>query len=177
MEENWKAIPGYEGLYEASDLGRVRSLDRVVFTQSGISRRIKGKLLKPITCKDDLRQQVSLCKDYCVTVIRLHHVIMLTFVGNRPEGLVTCHYDGNPSNNALSNLRYDTASSNMKDAVRHGTANLGERCPSAKLTAEQVLEIRCRLEMGEKVAIISQSFGISHQQISKIKNRTRWQHI
>lgn len=177
MQEIWQPVPGYEGLYEASNLGKVRSLDRTVITHSGIFRKIKGKILKPITDKIDRRQHVSLCKDFCVSVIRVHHVIMLTFVGPKPEGFVTCHYDGNPSNNALSNLRYDTASANMQDAVRHGTANLGERSPSAKLNANQVAEIRKSLANGEKVGKIARDFGMSHQQISRIKSRKRWQHI
>lgn len=112
--ERWKDISGYEGYYQVSDWGNVRSVDRVAANGAWWP----GKLLKT-----PLRSGypcVDLSRGTRMTV-HVHVLVMLAFVGPRPEGMVICHFDGDPTNNHLANLRYDTHSSNMLDSVRHGT--------------------------------------------------------
>lgn len=174
MQEVWKSVPGYEGLYEASTFGNIRSLDRTVYTKSGQSRNIKGKILKPQRATDDPRLQVSLCKNYTVAVIRIHIVIAQTFLGDRPEGMHVCHNNGNCTDNNLSNLRYDTPKENERDKVLHGKATRGTRCHWHKLNDDQVREIRDLARKKISPAIISEMFGISPQNVSKIKLGTRW---
>lgn len=177
MEEVWKTVPGYEGLYEASTFGKVRSLPRTVYTQkTKIARRLPGLILHPMTDCDN-RQQVSLCKDYKVKVIRVHKIILLTFIGPCPENQECCHNDGNASNNHLNNLRYDTGLANARDNVKHGKTNRGEKSPTSKLNANQVIEIRSSYAEGERTNQLAKRFGVGHQQISRIVKRERWAHI
>lgn len=105
MTENWRPVRGYEGSYEVSDLGRVRSV-RVVLKPMRVP---KGHL------------QVALYKSADRTFYKVHCLVLSAFVGPRPEGMEGCHNNGDPQDNRLSNLRWDTRSGNQRDSVEHGT--------------------------------------------------------
>jgi len=122
--EEWRAIPGYEGLYEASSVGRFRSLDRI----AGGRRpwRVKGRVLKP-SLNPNGYPFVVLSRDGVPKSMALHRLVALAFLGPRPAGLEVCHNDGDKLNSAIANLRYDTASANAYDSVRHGTHPLASR--------------------------------------------------
>lgn len=112
----WRDIPGFEGEYQVSDDGQVRSLDRVIIRRNGMRQTLKGKLLKPgLNTHGRLRVQLDRPKNY-----QVHRLVMLAFVGECPEGMEVCHNDGNPLNNRLDNLRYDTPEANAMDDVRSG---------------------------------------------------------
>jgi hypothetical protein len=117
--EEWRPVVGYEGLYEVSSEGRVRSLDRI--TGGKRRRRIRGQMLTPTPHPDGRRVAVSLCKDGIQRAPAVHRLVAAAFLGPRPVGLDICHGDGNGFNNAVANLRYDTRSANLLDSVRHGT--------------------------------------------------------
>lgn len=120
--ENWRPIPGYEGLYEVSDHGRVRSVDRVVQTKVG-PQRWKGKVLSPIT-KPSGYYFVALGKKRRAYV---HHLVLEAFRGPRPEGHYGCHLDDNPVNNKVDNLVWGTPSDNSYDKVRNGNDHHAKR--------------------------------------------------
>ena len=131
MSEEWRAIPGYEGLYEVSSEGRVRSLDRVISCTRSDSagpfgRDLQGRELKQSTDRTG-RLSVNLSRNGRARKRRVHTLVAEAFVGPRPEGLEVCHGDGDPSNNRVSNLRYGTASENWADRKLHGT-DKWERC-------------------------------------------------
>jgi hypothetical protein len=109
--ESWRPIPGYEGSYEASDLGRIRSLPR---------RTTRGGILRGSTHQFGYRV-VHLSHFGVKQREGVHVLVARTFLGPRPEGQEVRHRDGNPSNNQVSNLRYGTRSENASDAVEHGT--------------------------------------------------------
>ena len=91
-----------------------------------------------------------------------------------------CHGDGNPKNNCQSNLRWDTKASIERDKILHGTARLrflGADNGSAKLTEDQVREIRARCAGGETRRSVAADFGISHNSVSKIHHRRAWAHV
>ena len=111
--ERWLPVVGYEGRYDVSDLGRVRSW--LPWHSTPIPRTLKGSPDK------DGYLGVALRKDGRTTQWKNHLLVMLAFVGPRPEGLETRHFDGNHLNNRLKNLRYGTSSENSMDTVRHGT--------------------------------------------------------
>jgi hypothetical protein len=113
--ERWLPIPGWEGLYEVSDLGRIRSLTRR--TPVGIRR---GRVLKPFPAGAG-RLGVILSANGRRANGRVSVLVALAFFGTRPPGMVVCHNDGNLVNNKASNLRYDTQSSNLLDKQIHGT--------------------------------------------------------
>lgn len=119
MAERWLPVIGYEGCYEVSDYGRVRSLGRRVNSPTG-GRTLRARLLVPMLDTGGY-PRVSLNLQGSVTIDRVHRLVLKAFVGPPPAGLWGCHYDGNPGNNRLSNLRWDSPSSNVADAKRHGT--------------------------------------------------------
>lgn len=114
MAERWLSVPGFEADYEVSDQGRIRSWRHW-------NGRPSPRMLKPSPDKDGYRQ-ISLCRDGVAAVKRkMHLLVLLTFVGPRPEGSETRHLNNDRSDNALTNLAYGTRSANIQDAVRAGT--------------------------------------------------------
>jgi hypothetical protein len=180
LVEEWRTIPGYEGLYEASSLGRIRSLARTrtngtsVKNGAGI-RSVPAKILKATATRGGYLS-VSLSKNGKKTK-DVHQLVLLTFVGPRPSGLQSCHNDGIRDNNRIDNLRYDTPEANYRDRDRHGNLPRGTDHPNAKLTLGAVLDIRSRRAAGEtieKVAVIHQ---VSPAQVSSIATRRTWRHV
>jgi len=129
MKETWRPIPGYEGYYECSDLGNVRSIDRLIG-----NRLFKGKILKRLLGSHGY-YTVVLSKDGKVKTRTIHSLVMLTFIGPPPEGLEVLHGEGGPADNSLSNLKYGTRSENMHDMRRDGTNFYlnKSRCPRGHL--------------------------------------------
>lgn len=117
MIERWLPVVGYEGLYEVSDQGRVRSLDRLVpHGRGGTMRRRKGQVLKPGLSSAGY-ETVTLGKRGSHGI----HVLMLTaFVGPCPPGHECRHLDDVRTHNRLPNLAWGTRSDNMKDMYRNG---------------------------------------------------------
>lgn len=120
MTETWKAIPEWEGYYEVSDHGRVRSVGRSLPRINGRPLNLRSKILK-----GSLNQNgyviVALNRDNRKVGRGVHRLVLLAFVGPAPAGTEACHFDGNPANNRIDNLRWDTRSGNTYDRVRHGT--------------------------------------------------------
>ncbi len=175
-KEIWKFIDGYTGWYEASTFGRIKSLDRVVKHRwSGLTKR-KGRILTPHTDKRG-RLRVTLYKDGKGSERYVHHLVLEAFAGPRPEGTECCHNDGNPSNNRLDNLRWDSHTNNMFDKQKHGTYLQGAKSPQAKLTEKQVREIIGRLKNGETQKSIGEIYGIDPCTIWHIVHNKTWKHI
>lgn len=119
--ERWRPVVGYEGLYEVSDEGRVRSLDRLLPSERwGGLRKLSGAILKPSDNGQTGHQFVRLWRDKKPCRRYVHHLVLEAFVGPRPEGLEALHQDDTPTNNRLSNLRWGTRSENLRDSVRNG---------------------------------------------------------
>lgn len=118
MTEQWKDVVGYEGIYQVSDLGRVKSLARVVSYPHTGYHSVRERILQP-TYNDYYR--VKLSKNGVRTTRPIHRLVLLTFVGEPAQGHEACHNDGNSRNNRLANLRWDSRLSNRQDAVIHGT--------------------------------------------------------
>lgn len=122
--ERWLPVVGYEGFYEVSDHGRVRSLDRVIpITRAGYKPHgqiRRGRLLK-ITGSGRYADRVSLSREPEPRSTGYVHMLVLeAFIGPRPEGMWALHWDDDKRNNRLDNLRWGTPSDNNLDAVRNG---------------------------------------------------------
>lgn len=110
--EVWKDVLGYEGFYQVSNTGKVRSLDRVVNAKS-FSKTLKtGKLLKP-SKNEKGYLRVRLCYNGKTKMFRIHRLVFETFIGPIPKGYEINHLDENKENNALSNLSLVTHTENM----------------------------------------------------------------
>lgn len=126
MQEEWRDVVGYEGRYRVSNFGRVLSVRQNLIMNT-------GKYGRPA---------VNLWKYNRMKRRMVHRLVLEAFIGPCPDGMECCHNDGNPFNNNLDNLRWDTQSANMMDRVLHGTSNRGERQGSSILTEALVLEAR-----------------------------------
>lgn len=117
--ERWLPVPGWEERYAVSDHGRVMSLGRWEVTRTGVRFPVRQRILSGNVVPDG-HVRVGLTKNRVVTHAWVHRLVLMAFVGPCPEGMVTCHNDGDPANNHLTNLRWDTVSENARDVVRHG---------------------------------------------------------
>lgn len=104
----------------------------------------------------------------------VHRLVLESFVSHAPAGQQCCHNDGDPQNNRLSNLRWDTATANHADRAAHGTLCRGERSGLAKLTEQQVRAIKSRLHNGAKCRTLAAEYGVSPSTISMIKSGKNW---
>ncbi len=165
--EQWLPISGFEGLYEVSNLGRVKSLARMSAPSSsdGKQKIVRERILAHGNRREYLC--VTLFKNAERSVKSVHHLVAEAFIGDRPVLMSACHNDGDSHNNRWDNLRYDTHTGNIADKLIHGTHARGEKNPSAKLTDKQVMEIRAigRSRTQQEIADI---YGVHQCTISDI---------
>lgn len=176
ISETWKDIPKYEGRYQVSNFGQVRSLPNKV--------RNTTLLMKQSERKSDRRLVVNLTSagddgKWKQRVWEVQQLVAAAFIGSRPDGLEVCHNDGNCQNNHASNLRYDTPYENIQDRKIHDGCNKGELNGQAKLTEEQVKEIKRKLieSDGKGVTAIAREYDVSHALIGKIKRGNIWSNL
>lgn len=171
-DEIWVPVYGYEGIYEVSSLGRVRSLKRIVrFGKS--TRVVEGGVIRPI-----LGSRGYFVVNFTANGSRkqhfLHKLVLESFVGPRPDGMDACHNNGNPLDCAIANLRWDTRSGNHKDKRKHGTWQVGERANNVKLTEAVVREIRQRKLLASEA---QREFGLSRTNAKRIVSYKTWPHV
>ena len=129
MNEIWKAIKGYEGLYEVSNMGKVRSLDRIIVERNGKTQKRKGKeLFFTVSKIDDKghmpRARVQLWKNNKSRLLQVHRLVAEAFIPNPEEKETVNHIDGNALNNNVQNLEWSTYSENQKHAYETGLMNV-----------------------------------------------------
>ena len=129
-EVEWKDVVGYEGLYEVSDTGVVRSNLRILYYKDALHVH-SSKVLKPdenrsYKNKDRVTSlRVTLSKDNIQRRFMVHQLVMGAFIGPCPKGMEIAHNDGNPYNNRPENLRYTSHSDNEMDKIEHGSMRYG----------------------------------------------------
>ena len=174
-EEVWKAIPGFLG-YEASSHGRIRSYwKNNGIHPSSLSNKPR-KILKPYPDKQNY-SKYNLFINGKVHCKKGHQLVLLTFIGPCPMGMQACHNNGNPAENFLENLRYDTCKNNHGDKIKHGTNGNGEKNNMVKLTENHVIKIREMALQGYTYSEIGKLFNISFGNIGNIIRRDSWKHI
>lgn len=108
---------------------------------------------------------------------RIHRLILESWLGPCPPGLISRHLNGDPTDNRIENLAYGTKAENYSDSISHGTANIGERQYKAKLTNQQVREIRRLANSGVRHRLIGSQFGVSRGYVARIVCREIWKHV
>lgn len=178
MSEKWLPVVGFEGLYEVSDLGRVRSIDRNVTSRWGTPKKLKGVVLSQSKSHNGYLR-VGLNSDGKRSCHFVQRLVMRAFKGPVPEGMEVAHNDGTRINNTLLNLRYATHVDNMADVKIHGTApeQRGEKGPGARLTTDDVQKIRYLVQIGQTHEQVAAQFGVSRPNVSMIAARRTWGHI
>lgn len=117
--EIWKEIPNYEGFYEVSNFGRVKSLKRSIPRKNGRMLNIKERIFNSVIDEHGYFK-VQLWKNNKPLSIRVHRLVARCFVGNYSPDLEVNHVDGNKLNNYYKNLEWCTVSHNQSEAVRLG---------------------------------------------------------
>lgn len=177
-KERWKDIKGYEGYYQISDMGRVKSIERII--ESG-QHYLTERKNKEIILKQSLSKcgypQICLQKNGIKKTLTTHRLILNTFIGD--SDLECNHKDGNKQNNKLENLEWVTQSENEKHAYRTGLkSKRGEKNCFAKLTQKAVMDIRGKIKDKENTkkyrTIIADSYNVTERTISRIVNNENW---
>jgi hypothetical protein len=173
MNERWLPVPGYEGLYEISSLGKLRSFPRQ--TRAGI---LGGK---PIAGSKDEDGYIraTFSRDGKATRMYVHDVVLLAFIGPAPAGHEARHLNGHPAENDLGNLTWGTRSENAFDRTRHGTNvnRKGELHPMTSLRNEDAMEIIRMKQRGMKQRDIALIYRIGEATVSRIVNAKGWLHL
>jgi hypothetical protein len=116
---------------------------------------------------------VALCHGGKYARKYVHRLIAEAFIGEIPSGYDVCHNDGNPFNNDVCNLRIDTRAGNLADNLRHGTHQNGERNHRAKLTTEQVEQIKAKRDRGASLKELAAEYSVRESTVSRIANNIR----
>ena len=125
MEEIWRDIKGYEGYYQVSNLGKVRSLDRYIVNKKGERKHFTEKYLAQVSRRDYLG--VTLSKNNKSKMFSTHILVAETFIPNPENKPEINHIDGNKQNNKVDNLEWCTRSENELHAYKNGLANPSDR--------------------------------------------------
>ena len=168
--EEFKSISGYPD-YEVSNLGNVRSLDRVVFHRNG-NLNLKGK---PIKMRIKNYGYVMLMEKGVSNNFYIHRLVALAFITNPENKSQVNHIDGNKFNNILSNLEWNTPKENLSHARINGLMNQnGSDSVKSKITEKEALEIRISNLTCKALSLI---YGISTTSVHNIKSKKTWKHI
>jgi hypothetical protein len=165
--EIWKPVVGFEGYYEVSNLGNVRSL------RNNRGPRIAPRPVKPETTHDGyLRLRLS--KSGGKAKAMLHRVVAEAFIGLRPDDFQCCHNDGDKTNNVPGNLRWGTIRSNADDKIKHGS-HKGERHGSCTLTKEIAMAIKKEASDSSILARdIADKYKTTIHVVRNIRNGKTW---
>lgn len=144
--EIWRPIKGFEGYYEVSDCGNVRSLDRTIVASDGVSYRKKGKILRPAP-KAPINKYlfVNLSKGK-IKRVSVHRLVAAAFVDGYEEGLHVDHLNGNTFDNRASNLEWVTQAENNKRAYDNGLYNAAKIKASLRTeeSRKHMSEVKCK---------------------------------
>lgn len=171
--EVWKPVLEFEGLYEVSSTGRVRSLDKIVRNTAVSSRMIRGQVVTPYI-RPAGYATVRLSRAAKKRSCYVHRLVAAAFHGAGKPGDEVCHRDGQKLNNAATNLYWGSRTQNMADRGRLGEAASGERHGQAKLTAQQVAVIMADPRLHREIAA---EHGVSRELIGMIKRGKIWRGV
>jgi len=176
MKETWKDIKGYEGSYQVSNLGRVRSLDRIIHYNNNTKHLHKGKILKPTT---NGRDYYSICLSTNMVWDRcyVHRLVAQAFIPNPLNKPQINHKNGIKYDSKVKNLEWCTNNENRQHAVKNGLIARGEKFIISKLTNKQVRVIKYCLKIGMKQKDIAKYFPTRKENINAIKRNVIWKHI
>lgn len=170
--ENWLPVVGYEGLYEVSDHGNVRSVDRTVEGRNGVSLPVKGRDLTLTADRYGYPTAHLYAPGVKPFTVKTHRLVLEAFVGPRPAGGVCRHLDGTRANNHISNLVWGTSAENAADMVLHGTRVIAsQKAGEGHRKVTNAFNVKCvrqmaALKMG--YAEIAKCFGVSKQTVCNI---------
>lgn len=175
MKEEWRDVRGYEGYYQVSNLGRIKSLARFVLHKNGRKVKRKERILKPSKMGDGY---LSVCFRVCNNVNKqyIHRVVAKNFLKKPSYANCVNHINGVKHDNRLSNLEWVNHIENHAHAVRAGLINnSGENSSSAIFTNKEINLIRIFYKTNRfSREEISNLLGVSKTCIAQIVTYTRY---
>ena len=155
MEEIWKDIPGYEGLYQVSNLGRVRRVD-------------SGRILKPQKCTAGYLK-ISLSKKSIEKQFLVHRIVAKVFIQNQFYKPQVNHIDGDKTNNCVNNLEW----CNNQENNIHSFRELGRKSNGWKKFARKVMCVETNKKY-ESVTIAANTVGVTHESIRRAASNPKY---
>lgn len=180
MREEWKSIRGYKGYYEASNLGRIRSLDRWVKDKNNKPMFFKGKLLSNRGLDKDGYVLNILVKSGERKTVKVHRIIAQTFLKKLKGKNQVNHIDGIKNNNVVTNLEWVNSSENQKHAIDKLKIKVlkGEEIGNSVLTEELVLELReVKRKYNYSYTKLQEMYGVNRSTIHLAVTGKNWSHI
>ncbi|WP_288356587.1 NUMOD4 domain-containing protein [uncultured Pseudomonas sp.] len=178
MQETWKPIPGYEGYYDVSDYGSVRSHDRETTRVDGKRFSKRGRTLQ---LKQEARGYLSvrLCVETEHRIFKVHRLVALAFLPPAPSDSQINHKNGIKTDNRPENLEWVSASENVRHAFAMNLVGprVGESNSRAILTSDDVRKIRLLSAEGISCAAISRRYAVSEGTIRQILKGRNWKHV
>ena len=173
VTEIWKDVPGYEGYYQVSNHGNVKSIERTITDSLGHTYNISEKILKNTI--DNVGKgyyRVSLSRKCKILFAHVHRLVAWAFIGHQKKGIEVRHLDGNCKNNHINNLAYGTKSENIADAKEHNTFPRWEKRPGAILNRNIAKAIAASKGTN---AEIGRKFGIKAGVIRQVRTGETWE--
>lgn len=163
MDEIWKDVKTWEGIYQVSNLGRIRCI-RYKYFEGDES----GDYTRVLLSDKDRKKRYP-----------LHRLILESFEEKPEDKEVVNHKDGNKKNNTLVNLEWATRSENTQHAIDNGLRKTakGEDSGVSKLTEDEVRSILKELKQGKSLTYLAKKYNTGFPNISLIKNNKAWKHI
>ena len=176
-KEIWRSIKGYENLYQISNLGRVKSLARIIDKGKYGIIKINETILKSYPRTKNTYLSVTLYKNKIGKMYTIHRLVSIAFISNPENKSQINHIDCIKINNHINNLEWVTAKENMEHASKNNliARNYGIKNGNSKLTNEYVELIRnSRYKITRKT--LSEICGVSIKHIDRIRGKERWKH-
>lgn len=169
--EIWKPLENYEGLYEISNLGRVKAL-----VKRGLNRELIRRSFKDVSTG---YKTIQFTKNNVPLTLRVHRLVAKAFIPNPDNKPVVNHKDGDKMNCAASNLEWMTYSENTLHSFKNGLQKkiFGDKNYITKIKDQDVLKIRELINQGETNKEIAKIYAVNPSQISRIKNGKRRKHL
>lgn len=175
--EYWCDVNGYEGIYQVSNLGNVRSLDRVITRKNGKKLAIKGQLMKlHLDHRGYLRLNLRhLGKD---KNSKIHRLVAQAFLPNPHNKPQVNHLNGDKLDNNVCNLEWCTQNENIEHAFANGLMRVGEKHGNSRLSSDQVVSIKQLLKQRENsITDIARKFNVGISTIHDIKSGKQWKSV
>lgn len=176
MNEEWRDIVGYEGLYQVSNLGRIKNIRTPVCSDRG-NDLTEICLVKPSLQKlkrNYFRYRVNLWKENKPKTFKVHRLVATAFILNPLNKPQVNHIDNNPLNNNVKNLEWCTILENMEHSKKQGRMNVGRKNGMNKFSEQTIQQI---LLSKENKSLLSKKYNISISYINSLKRGTNWKHL
>ena len=175
IQEEWRDIKGYEGLYQVSDMGRVKSLERVIIRKNGTKLPVKERILKSGIDKDGyLRVALGNSKGKRKLFL-VHRLVCKAFHENPENKPCVNHIDENKTNNTASNLDWCTVVENLNYGTRNVRSAKTRSKPVGQYTRNEEL-----IRVWQSTNEVERQLGFNHSHISKValgKRKTAYGYV